>query len=220
MHQCDVAPSNGVHSLHLEAPKTSLHSISRLFPGLNELHVMSSTSICAGHSLLSRAPLLNIHRLTVKHVAHGVEVLLDDVMFPRLRRLHATIIPLFVAFMRRRNHMRTFDGIDYLGITDAGEPSISLKHWHVVLNTLPRLRTLIIVLNSKICPPREMADLLVNYVRRVAQQPLVYLSFAMHERGDKDSKQQLMEYFLREIEKIHPVVYAFMMNKTRADLWM
>jgi hypothetical protein len=219
MHRCDIAPSSGVRSLVLEAHETSLHSIGQLFPDVTELDFTSPASLCAIDSASVPAPLLNLHSLTVAEVLPSVELLFDGITLPHLRCLYAKMCPLFITLTRRANQMRPFDTIEYLAIHKGNEESFSLKQWHTVLDALPRLRTLLVDMTGATCPPPEMADLLVDYVRRAAGRPLV-LSFGMNKEGNEDKKKQFISYLRHRTELVCPCALFAAINETRLDVWM
>jgi hypothetical protein len=219
MYRRDISPRNGVRSLILNAPDMSLHSISRLFPHLNELYVAWLASVSIVDSASPPPPLVNVHTLIFANPVEGVELLLDGVMLPRLRCLYGDILPLFVAFARRPNQLRSFDMIDYLVITDADENSFSLKHLHTVLDAVPRLRTLIISLSNAMCPSLELADLIVDYARRTQGQSFV-LSFSFNGSGDQDCKKHFCRYLERAVEMTFPNALFALTGETKIYIWM
>ena len=156
MENNDVAPCNGVRHVGINVPNILLHSIGKLFPDANELTLRYPASLSMINSSLAPIPLINIRHLRVQNVIPGLELLLNGTMLPHLQFLRGLAVPLFLAFVRRINPTKTLDTVDHLVITDQSgvdEQGFSFKQWYIVLDVLPRLKTLLIqFLNAK-CPP-------------------------------------------------------------------
>jgi hypothetical protein len=172
-------PRSGIRHPGIIASNILLHSIGKLFSDANELTFQRSASLFMVGSSLAPSPLINLRRLIVKAVVPGLELLLDGVMLPRLHTLSGLIVPLFVAFARRENQMKTLDTIEQLEITDEpnyDERCFSFKQWHIILDAFPRLRTLLIQIYNPKCPPMGLADIFVDYLRRTTRASLTLFS--------------------------------------------
>jgi hypothetical protein len=222
MDHYDLVPRTGVHKLGIRTPNVLWHSIGKLFPDVNELTCLHPASLSLVDSSLMPTPLINVRHLIVLDVVPGLELLLDSVMLPRLHSLRGLIVPLFVAFASRANQMRTLDTIDHLMITDQDdddENHFSFKQWHIVLDTLPHLRTLLIQIHNAKCPPMGMADLLIDYIRRTKHMPLTLFSCCIDHLNDMDNKEHFTAYLEEGIEKVCDAVQFASLSPTRLDAW-
>jgi hypothetical protein len=219
----DVAPRSGVRHLGIKAPNILLHSLGKLFSDTNELTFLHPASLSMVNSSLVPTPLINLRYLTIHAVIPGLELLLDGIMLPRLQSLHALIVPLFIAFASRANQMKTLDTVDHLVITDQldnAEGCLSFKQWHIVLDALPRLRTLLVQFQNSKCPPMAMADLFVDYIRRTTLSPLTLFSCCIDHSSDEDNKKQFIVYLEERIEMVCSHVQLASISPTRLDAWM
>jgi hypothetical protein len=197
MDHNDVAPRNGVRHLEIKTPNIFLHSIGKLFSDANELTFQHSASLSMVDSSLTPTPLVNIRHLVVYNIVPGLELLLDGIMLPRLQFLRGIIVPLFVAFARRTNQIKTLDTVDHLVIIDQpnyDEICFSWKQWHIVLDVLPRLRTLLIQFQSPKCPPIWIGELFIDYIKRTIRSPLILFSCCIDHRSDRVSKEHFVNY--------------------------
>lgn len=223
MNQNDIAPRNGVRYLEIEAPNILLDSIGKLFAVANKLTFEHSASLSMVDSSLMSTPLINIRQLIVYKVIPGLEFLLDGIMLPRLQFLRGLIVPLFVAFACRTNQMKTLDTVDHLVITDRFDKEntcFSLKQWHIVLDVLPRLRTLLIQLYHPKCPPTGMAELFIGYIKRTIRSPLTLFSCCIDDCHDRASKEHFIDNLKEKIETEYSNIQFASVNSTRLDMWM
>lgn len=222
MENHDVVPYSGVHQLGIQTPNISLHLVAQLFSNVKDLWCKHPASLSMVDSLLTPAPLVNIRHLTLLDVVPGLEFLLDGVMLPHLHSLDVTLIQLFVALASRANQMKTLDTIEHLVILDQidkKEKSFSLKQWYIVLDALPRLRTLLIHINNAKCPPLAMADLLIDYIRRATKVSFTVLSCYIDETNDTDSKEHFITYLADTMEVVFCPVQLAHFGKTRLYAW-
>ncbi|CAF4072729.1 unnamed protein product, partial [Rotaria sp. Silwood2] len=128
MNHHNVAPRSGVHQLGIKSPNISLHSLGKLCFDANELVFLHPASLSmVDSSLMAQAPpLINLRYLIIHNVVPGLELLFDGNMLPRLHSLRGLAVPLFVAFARRTNQMKTLDTVDHLVITDQSDNEASL----------------------------------------------------------------------------------------------
>jgi hypothetical protein len=118
--------------------------------------------------------------------------------------------------------MKTLDTVDHLVITDQPENAdrcLSFKQWHIVLDALPRLRTLLIQFHNSNCPPMAMADLFVDYIRRTTR-PLTLFSCCIDHSSDADNKEHFIIYLQERIEMVCSSVQFTSISRTRLDAWM
>jgi len=119
--------------------------------------------------------------------------------------------------------MKTLDTVDHVVITDqldGDEKCFSLKQWHIVLDVLPRLRTLLIQFHNPKCPPMGMAELFLDYIKRTIRSPLTLFSCCIDHCRDRVSKEHFVNYLEERIEmECSPVQFASI-NSTRLDVWM
>ena len=223
MNHHDVAPQSGVRRLGMKAPNILLNSIGKLFSDANELICLHPASLSIVNSLPAPTPLINVFRLTVLGVVPGLELLLDGNMLPCLHSLSGLVVPLFVAFARRTNQMKTLDTIDHLVITDQeddNERSFSFKQWHIVLDALPCLRTLILQFHNPKCPPMALADLFITYIRRSSQIFLTLFSCGIDHCSDTDSKERFIMHLEGRIKIICSFAQIALIGQTRLDVWI
>ncbi|CAF3913950.1 unnamed protein product [Rotaria sordida] len=208
MNHHNVAPRSGVYQLGIKSPNISLHSLGKLCSDANELVCQHPASFSMVDSLImTPTALINLRCLEIHNVVPGLELLFDGNMLPRLHSLRGLIIPLFVAFASRANQMKTLDTVDHLAITDQGsneERCFSFKQWHIVLDALPRLRTLLVQLHNGKCPPMVMADLFVNYIKRTTRAPLNLFSCCIDHNSDGNNKEDFIIYLEERIEMNPP----------------
>jgi hypothetical protein len=222
-HNDAAPPHNGVRHLEIKAPNILLHSIGKLFSDANVLTFQRSASLSMVDSSLTPTPLINIRHLIVYNVVPGLELLLDGIMLPRLQFLRGLAVPLFVAFARRANQIKTLDTVDHLVITDrpsGDEICFSLKQWHIVLDVLPRLRTLLIQFQNPKCPPIGMAELFIDYIKRTIRSPLILFSCCIDHCSDRVSKEHFVNYLEERIEMECSSVQFASINSTCLDVWM
>lgn len=223
MDHNDIAPHNGVCRLGIRAPNILLHSIGKLYFDANELTLLYPASLSMVESSLAPKPLTNIRSLTVHHIVPGLELLLDGIMLPRLQFLRGFMMPLFLAFVRRTNQMRTLNTVDHLVIIDQSgfdENSFSFKQWHLVLDVLPRLRTLLIQFCNAKCPPLELADLFIDYIKRTIRSPLTLFSCCINPGNDAQDKEHFITYLEERIEMECSDVQLGSIDRTTVDAWM
>ncbi|CAF2107011.1 unnamed protein product [Rotaria magnacalcarata] len=223
MYHRDVAPRNGVRELGITASNTSLHSIGKLFPNVKELMCTYPASLSMANSSLTPTPLVNVLQLTVLDVVSGLELLLDGIMLPRLRSIRGMIVPLFVTLARRTNQMRTLDTIDHLEITDQNngdERSFSFKQWYMLLDAVPRLRTLLFQFHNAKCPPIALADLFIDYIRRTIRTPLTLFSCCIDDVNDINSKEHFITRLEEGINMVRPSIQFASISSTRLYAWM
>jgi hypothetical protein len=225
MNHHNGAPRNGVRHLGIKDPKIPLNSLGKLFSNATELTCLHPASLfMADSSLMEPTPLINLRHLTIHaDVLPGLEFLLDGVMLPRLQSLCGHILPLFVAFSRRANQMKTLDTIDHVVITDQSdhtERCFSFKQWNIVLDAFPRLRTLLVQLHNRNCPPIAMADLFVDYIRKTTGASLSLFSCCIDHCGDADNKEQFIIYLENNIEKLFSSIVFTSIGPTRSDAWI
>lgn len=224
MEQNHVAPRIGVRTLTVRGHHILLDSIGRFFPHAEELIFQTCASLSPVHPLLTQTPpLINIRRLHITDVICGLEYLLDGVMLPRLQSLHGTLLSLFVAFASRANPMKTLDTVDHLMVTEPLndiEGCFSFKQWHIVLDVLPRLRTLLIQIGSPRCPPIGLAELFLSYIRRTIRSPLTLFSCFLVNRADQEKKEKFINH-LREtlVNEYSSIMIASHFSRS-LDLWM
>jgi hypothetical protein len=143
-------------------------------------------------------------------------------MLPRLRSLDVMIIPLFVALASRANQMKTLDTIEHLVIADQAdgeEICFSLKQWYIILDALPRLRTLLVHIHNAKCPPMVLADLLIDYASRTKQMSLTIFACCIDEMNDTDSKKRFINYLEKTMNVVcYPVQLAYF-DDTRLNAW-
>ncbi|CAF4634355.1 unnamed protein product, partial [Rotaria socialis] len=222
MYHRDVAPRNGVRELGITASNTSLHSIGKLFPNVKELMCTYPASLSMADSSLAPTPLVNVLHLTVLDVVPGLELLLDGIMLPRLRSIRGMIVPLFVTLARRTNQMRTLDTIDHLEITDQNngdERSFSFKQWYMLLDAVPRLRTLLFQFHNAKCPPIALADLFIDYIRRTIRTPLTLFSCCIDDVNDINSKEHFITRLEEGINMVRPSIQFASISSTRLYAW-
>jgi hypothetical protein len=223
MDHHDVVPRSGVRQLGIETPNISLHLFGKLFSDINELLCRYPASLSMVDSLLVPTPLVNIRHLAVFDVIPGLEFLLDGVMLPRLHSLAVLIVPLFVALASRANQMKTLDTIDHLVISDQvdddEERCFSLKQWYIVLDALPRLRTLLIHIHNTKCPPMAMADLLINDISQTRKASFTVFSCCIDEMNDTDSKEHFVTYLENTMDMVCYFVQLALINATRFNAW-
>jgi hypothetical protein len=222
MKNPDVVPCNGVYQLGIQTPNISLNLLAQ-FVNVQDLWFKYPASLSMiDLSLTPTPPLVNIRHLTLLDVVPGLEFLLDGVMLPNLRSLDVMLIQLFVALASRANQMKALDTIEYLVILDQAdtkETSFSLKQWYIVLDALPRLRTLLIhILNGK-CPPMAMADLLIDYIKRARQMSLTIFSFYIDDKNDKNSKEHFVNCLADTMEAIFVPAQLAQIGETRLYAW-
>jgi len=224
MNHHNVALRSGVRQLGIKAPNISLHPLGKLCSDANELTCLHNASLSiVDSSLIAPAPLINLRHLIMHHAAPGLELLLDGNMLPRLHSLRGFTVPLFIAFVRRANQMKTLDTVDHLVIIDQPineERCFSFKQWHIVLDALPRLRTLLVQLHNSKCPPMAMADLFADYIRRTTRAPLTLFSCCIDHSSDADNKEDFINYLEERIEMVCPSVQFAFINPTRLDAWV
>lgn len=220
----NVAPRSGVRHLAVKSPNILLNSLSELFSKANELSFMSPASFSiVDSSLIAPTPLINIRVLATNDLVPGLELLLDGVMLPRLQSLHGPLTAIFIAFARRADQSKTLDTINHLVIIDQlclnAEKWFAFKQWYIVLDAIPRLRRLIIQFYNSKCPPMEMADLLADYMRRVARSPLTLLSCSIDHSNDADNKEHFINYLETRIRMVCAPVKTASIDPTRLDAW-
>jgi len=224
MNHHNVAPRSGVRQLGIKAPNVSLHSLGKFFSDANELICLHPASLSmVDSSLMAPAPLINLRYLTIYDVVPGLELLFDGNMLPRLQSLRGITVPLFVTFASRVNQMKTLDTIDRLVITDQrddAERCFSFKQWHIVLDALPRLKTLLVQFHNPKCPPMTMADLFVNYIRRTIRARLTLFSCCIDDKSDADNKEHFITYLEERIDMVSTSVQFASIGSTRLDAWM
>jgi len=219
----DVAPHHGVRCVNANGSNVSPQSIGKLFFTANQLELASSTSLSIVDSSISQTPLINVRRLVVNDVIGGLEYLLDGLMLPHLKYIRATVLTLFVAFARRSNQMKTLDSVDQLVIYDQfndNEKSFCLKHWYLVLDVLPRLRTLLIQIHSPACASIGLAELFLNYIRRTIRSPLTLFSFGFTHPDEKHNKESFIKYLGERFRTEYSFVYLTSINERNLDMWM
>ena len=224
MNSRNAAPRTGVRYLGIKNSNILFNSVSELFSGTNELtFVIPGSLSIANSSRMTPMPLINLRRLTIHGVVPGLELLLDGMMLPRLQSLRTLILSLFIAFARRTNPMKTLDTVDHLTITDQAsndERCFSFKQWHIVLDAFPRLRTLLVQFHNSKCPPMAMADLFVDYMRRIARSPLTIFSCCIDHSSDADNKEHFITYLEDRIRMVCSPVQITSIGPTRLDAWM
>ena len=144
-------------------------------------------------------------------------------MLPRLQSIRTLILPLFIAFARRTNPMKTLDTVDHLTITDLvsnDERCFSFKQWHIVLDVLARLRTLLVQFFDSTCPPMAMADLFVDYIRIMACSPLTLFSCRINDSSDAQNKKHFITYLEERIGMVCPTVQMTSIGSTILNAWM
>jgi hypothetical protein len=222
MDNHDIVPRSGVRQLGIKTPNTSLHLFGKLFSDINKLWCQYPASLSMFDSLLMPAPFMNICQLILPDVVPGLEFLLDGVMLPHLHSLNVLIVPLFVALASRANQMKTLDTIDHLVISDQDdkeEKSFSLKQWYIVLDALPRLRTLLIHIHNTKCPPMAMADLLINDISQTRKASFTVFSCCIDEMNDTDSKEHFVTYLENTMDMVCYFVQLALINATRFNAW-
>ena len=224
MNSCNAVPRTGVRCLGIRDPNISLNSIGELFSEADELTLWSPGSLSIDNSaLMHPMPVINIRRLIIHSVVPGLELLLDGTVLPRLQSIRGVIVPLFIAFACGTNPMKTLDTVDHLTITDqvsSEERCFSFKQWHIVLDVLPRLRTLLVQFYDSKCPPMAMADLLVDYMKRIARSPLTLFSCCIDHSSDAENKERFTTYLEEKIVMICSAVQITTIGRTRLDAWM
>ncbi len=222
MDHHDIVPCSGVRQLIIPIPNVSLHSLGKLFSNVKQLWCRYPTSLSIDDSLLMPTPLVNMRHLIVLNVIPGMEFLLDDVMLPRLHFLDVRIVPLFVALASRANQMKTLDTVEHLVIADLKdneEYCFSLKHWYIILDALPRLRTLLVDINNAKCPPMALADLLINYANRTRQKSLTIFACFIDETNDTKNKEHFINYLTETMYVVCYPVQLVWMGATRFMAW-
>jgi hypothetical protein len=224
MNHHDIAPRSGVRRLGIKAPNVSLHSLGKFFSDASELTCLHPASISVvNSSLTTPIPLMNLRHITVYDVIPGLELLLDGNMLPHLRSLWGLSVSLFAAFARRADQTKTLDTVDHLVIIDQldnAEKSFSFKHWHIVLDALPRLKTLLVQLHNAKCPPMAMADLFIDYIRRTTGTPLTIFSCCIDDRIDADNKEHFIRYLHEKMDTVCPSIQFAYTGPTILDAWM
>ena len=170
---------------------------------------------------LTATPIINICHLEVCCVVPGLELLLDGIMLPRLQRLRGLVLPIFLGLVRRANPIKTLDTIHHLIILDQidnEEKCFSFKQWHTILDVLPCLRTLLIQFNNAKCPPLEMANLLINYIKRTTRSPLTLFSCCIDDCSEQDSKEHFLNYLVDRVEANCFDVQFSSVGPTRYDM--
>jgi hypothetical protein len=156
-------------------------------------------------------------------VIPGLEFLLDGVMLPRLHSLAVLIVPLFVALASRANQMKTLDTIDHLVISDQvdddEERCFSLKQWYIVLDALPRLRTLLVHIRNAKCPPMAMADLLISYISQTRQVSFTIFSCCINHMNDTNSKEHFITYLQNTMDVVCYPVQLALIDATKLNAW-
>jgi hypothetical protein len=224
MNHHKVAPRRGVRQLGIKASNIPLHSLCNLFFDANELICLHPASFSMiDSSLPPPTPLINLRHLAVYDVIPGLELLLDGYMLPHLQSLAGLLLPLFVTFARRVNQMKTLDTIKSLMVSDLSERleiSFSFKQWHIILDALPRLRTLLVEINNKKCPPIALADLFINYLKRTTLRPLTLFSCCIDDCDDIDNKEHFINYLNGQILANCPSAALTYISSTTLDAWM
>jgi len=196
--------------------------LGKLFSNVKELWCQYPASLSMVDSLLMPTPLVNIRHLTLIDVVPGLEFLLDGIMLPRLYSLDVTMVPLFVALASRMNQMKTLDAIEHLAISDQDdekERCFSLKQWYIVLDALPRLRTLLVHIHNAKCPPMALADLFINYMRRAREVSFTIFCCCIDETNDTTSKEHFITYLGDTMEVVCCPVLLGCMDDTRLITW-
>jgi hypothetical protein len=103
---------------------------------------------------------------------------------------------------------------------DDGKRCFSFKQWHIVLDALPRLRTLIVQFHNPKCPPMAMVDLFIDYIRRRTQTFLTLFSCGIDHDSDTDSKEHFIIYLEERIKMVCSSVQLAFISPTRLDAWM
>ena len=221
MNPHNIAPRSCVRHFGIKDSNILLNSFSELFPGVNELTLIRPGSLSMiNSSLMASTPLINLRHLTIHDVVPSLELLLDGVMLPRLQSLHTLILPLFTALICRTNQMKSLDTVNHLVITDQHwnvEMCLAFKQWHIVLDALPRLRTLLIQFYNSKCPPMAMADLFVDYMRRIARSPLTLFSCCIDHYSDADNKEHFITYLEERIRMVCSPLQMTSISPTRLD---
>ena len=223
MEHNDIAPCKGVCHLGINGRNILLHSIGKFFPDANELTLLYPASLSMINSSLTPIPLVNIRHLTVYSVVPGLELLFDGNMLPHLQFLHGRAAALFMALVKRPNQTATLDTVDHLVITDqfhVAEQGFSFKQWHIVLDVVPRLRTLLIQFGNAKCPPMGMADLFMDYIKRNIRSPLTLFSCCIDHSDDVENKEHFVTYLEERIEMECSPVQLMSIGGTRLDAWM
>jgi hypothetical protein len=224
MNPNDVAPRSDVRVLGMGTANILLHSLGKLFSEANQLTCVYPASISMiNSSLIAPTPLRNLRQLIIRAVIPGLELLLDGVMLPRLQSLNGLIVPLFIAFARRENQMKTLDTVDHLVITDqsdSDEKCFSFKQWHTVLDVLPRLRTLLIQFHNAKCPPMGMTQFFIDYIKRKIRSPLTLFSCCIDHYIDANSKEHFITYLEERIQMECSCIQMASIGPTRLDVWM
>ena len=224
MNPHNIAPSRSrVRHLGIKDPNISLSSVGELFPETNELTFRCPGSLSIVHSsLMASTPLINLRHLAIHGVVPGLELLLDGMMLPRLQSLCTLLVPLFLALIRRTNQMKTLDTVDHLGITDQpfnDERCLAFKQWYIVFDVFPRLRTLLVQFHNSKCPPMAIADLFVDYIRRIARSPLTLFSCCIDHFSDADNKEHFTTYLEERIRMVCSPVQMTSIGPTTLDAW-
>ena len=218
----DIVPHDGVRQLKIEIPDVSLHSVGKLFSNANELWCKYPASLLISDSLVMPTPLINVRHLKLCDVIPGLEFLFDGVMLPRLYSLEVMIVPLFVALASRSNQIKTLNTIEHLVIADhinQEKRCFSLKQWYLILDALPRLRTLLVHIHNPKCPPMVLADLFINYASRTRQVSLTVFACIIDETNNTKSKELFIEYLENRMNAICYPVQLASMDDTRLNAW-
>lgn len=126
----------------------------------------------------------NLRHLTVACAIPGFEVLLDNDLLPALRCIYGLRVPLFVTLMRRFDPMKPLHSIEQLLIVDQPNElggSFSLRHWYLLFDVFPCLRTCLIGLHH-------------------ARNPLTFFSCCIDDSHDAAQKTIFMDHLREEIK--------------------
>lgn len=156
-------------------------------------------------------------------ISPGLEYLLDGVMLPRLQSLHRPLLSFFVAFASRANQMKTLNAIDRSVLVDQlndNERCFSSKQWHIVFDVLPCLRILLIQTGSSQCPPIELAEVLISYIKRTTRLSLTLFSCSLLHSNDEDRKENFVNYLLQRVANECSDVQFLSNSSISLDMWM
>ncbi len=223
MDHNNLVPHNGVRRLSIYTPNILLHSIGKLLSHVDELAFVYPASLSMIDLSLKLSPLINICHLSIYDVIPGLELLLDGIILPRLKILEGFILSLFIVFASRKNQMKTLDTVDHLVIKDLSKDDaqcFSLKHWYIILDALPRLKTLLIELDNPICPPMRLAEYFIDYIKRKIRSPLTLFSCCMDDSNDYDTKEHFITYLLERTKSECSSIQVISIGRTRLDFWM
>ena len=165
---------------------------------------------CTSSGLISKvdngtlSPMIYVRELSIHGSDRAAVYLLDRQLLPNLRIVRSDCSCLFLALMRMSTTftggaVHQLDHIEQLVLIEKDD-SFSLKRWCTILDGFPRLRSLRLSFRCKQCPPKQLVDVLMDYLPPKATNASVALSVDIAMSCDGYDKALLMLYLTESVK--------------------